>query len=138
MEKVIQHGKRGFYKTVGKGRVIVPNNIKFPKEPYVYFDVQGSDVILEDYVVLSHGIYVYTHTHRFKKIKWRKLPIVKNPNPTILKRNCFLGTNVILLHTCKYIGISSVIATGAVVTKDVPDYEIWGGNPAKKIGEVER
>jgi len=29
-----------------------------------------------------------------------------------------------------------VIAHGAVVTKDVPPGRIWGGNPARDIGEV--
>lgn len=29
----------------------------------------------------------------------------------------------------------AVIGAGAVVTKDVPSYEIWAGTPAKKIGE---
>jgi acetyltransferase-like isoleucine patch superfamily enzyme len=29
----------------------------------------------------------------------------------------------------------TVIGTNAVVTNPVPTYEIWGGNPARKIGE---
>ena len=33
------------------------------------------------------------------------------------------------------IGNGAVIGAGAVVSKDIPDYEIWGGNPAKKVGE---
>ncbi len=34
------------------------------------------------------------------------------------------------------VGENAVVAAGAVVSKDVPPYEIWGGVPAKKIGEV--
>ena len=30
------------------------------------------------------------------------------------------------------IGNGAIIGMGSVVTKDVPDYEIWAGNPAKK------
>jgi len=33
------------------------------------------------------------------------------------------------------IGNGAVVAAGAVVTKDIPDFEIWGGVPAKKISE---
>ena len=29
----------------------------------------------------------------------------------------------------------AVIGMGSIVTKDVPSYEIWAGNPARKIGE---
>ena len=29
----------------------------------------------------------------------------------------------------------SVVAAGAVVTKDIPQYEIWGGIPARRIGK---
>lgn len=34
------------------------------------------------------------------------------------------------------VGENAVIAAGAVVGKDVPPYEIWGGVPGRKIGEV--
>ena len=28
-----------------------------------------------------------------------------------------------------------MVAAGAVVTKDIPEFEIWGGVPAKKIND---
>lgn len=31
------------------------------------------------------------------------------------------------------IGENAVVAAGSVVTKDIPDNEVWGGNPAKFI-----
>lgn len=34
------------------------------------------------------------------------------------------------------VGENAVVAAGAVVGKDVPAYEVWGGVPARKIGEV--
>ena len=42
----------------------------------------------------------------------------------------WIGTKVIINYGIK-IGNSSIIAGGAVVTKDVPDYAIVGGVPAK-------
>ena len=135
--KIIRQDGDYIYKRFGKFTLTISKTIKFPGDPLVYFDLQGSDIILEDNVALSSGIYIYTHTHYFKKEKWREMRIIKNASPTILKKDCFLGTNVIIIHSCKYIGISSVIAAGSVVTKNIPDYEIWAGNPAKKIGEVE-
>ena len=61
---------------------------------------------------------------------------VKSKEPTIVSDNVFIGVNAQIMHTCKRIGTNSVIAAGAIVTKDVPDNEIWAGNPAKKIGDV--
>ena len=29
-----------------------------------------------------------------------------------------------------------MVGAGAVVTKNIPDYEIWAGNPARKIGAI--
>jgi acetyltransferase-like isoleucine patch superfamily enzyme len=46
----------------------------------------------------------------------------------------FIGPRVIILPGVK-IGRGAVVAAGAVVTKDVGDYEIVGGVPAKVIGE---
>lgn len=44
----------------------------------------------------------------------------------------FIGPRVIILPNIK-IGDGAVIAAGAIITKDVPEYEVWGGVPAKKI-----
>lgn len=44
----------------------------------------------------------------------------------------FIGPRAIILPNVK-IGKGAVVAAGAVVTKDIPEFEIWGGVPAKKI-----
>lgn len=54
----------------------------------------------------------------------------------IIGNNVFLGANVIICQPVK-IGDNSAIAAGAVVTKDIPPGEIWGGVPAKFIKKVE-
>jgi len=51
-----------------------------------------------------------------------------------IEANVWIGANVIVLKGVT-IGTGAVIAAGAVVNKAVPANEIWGGVPAKKIGE---
>ena len=48
--------------------------------------------------------------------------------------NVWLGCNVVILKGVT-IGDGAVVAAGAVVTKSVLPNEIWGGVPAKKIGD---
>ena len=45
----------------------------------------------------------------------------------------WLGANVLILPGCHRIGRGAVVAAGAVLTKDVPDYAVVGGSPARLI-----
>jgi len=108
------------------------------REPWPFFDVTGSQILFGKEPVVSSGVYIHTHTHQFGKEKWLELPEVKSDKPTIIGDYVFIGVNAQIMHTCKNIGDYSVIAAGSIVTKDIPSHEIWGGNPAVKIGEVER
>jgi len=54
--------------------------------------------------------------------------------PVTIGDYVFIGPRVIILPNIT-IGTGAVVAAGAVVTKSIPDYEIWGGVPAKKIGD---
>ena len=51
---------------------------------------------------------------------------------TVIGRNCVIGTNSIVLPGVR-VGDHSVVAAGAVVTKDVPPHCIVAGNPAKVL-----
>ena len=108
------------------------------REPYPVIDVTGCKVIIGEEAVISAGVYIHTHTHSFNKKKWiYMLQKPKVDKPTVIGKYTFIGVNAQIMHTCKRIGDYSVIAAGSIVTKDVPDCEIWAGNPAVKIGEVE-
>lgn len=52
--------------------------------------------------------------------------------PVIIGDNVFIGMNTLILKGVT-IGSNSIIAAGSVVNSNVPDYQIWGGNPAKFI-----
>ena len=63
-------------------------------------------------------------------------PMLFSGRPSIPKTqigdDVWIGCNAIIMCGVT-IGNGAIIAAGSVVTKDVPPYEIWGGNPAKKI-----
>ncbi len=49
-----------------------------------------------------------------------------------IKKNAHIGVNTII---CKpvTIGENSIVGAGSVVTKDIPDNEVWAGSPARYI-----
>lgn len=52
--------------------------------------------------------------------------------PVTIADYVFIGPRVIILPNVS-IGRGAVVAAGAVVTKNIPEFEIWAGVPAKKI-----
>ena len=52
----------------------------------------------------------------------------------VLDQDVWLGVNVVVLKGVR-IGRGAIVAAGAVVTSDVPSHEIWGGVPARRIGQ---
>jgi acetyltransferase-like isoleucine patch superfamily enzyme len=55
--------------------------------------------------------------------------------PILIKNNVFIGAFSIILKGVT-IGENCIIGAGSVVTKSVPDNQIWAGNPAKFIREL--
>lgn len=55
--------------------------------------------------------------------------------PTLVKAGASIGANATILCGIT-IGRSALVGAGAVVTRDVPDFAIVGGNPAKMLGDV--
>ena len=56
-------------------------------------------------------------------------------SPVLIDDNVFIGTRSII---CKgvHIGKNSIVAAGSVVVKNIPENEVWGGNPAKFIKKI--
>ena len=99
----------------------------------VEIDLVG-DVDVGDNVVFSDYIQIFTHEHSYNSKIRSKVNKYSNLR---IEVGAYIGTRVIITQGCNCIGKYAVIAAGSVVTKSVPSGEIWGGVPAKKIGEVE-
>ena len=64
----------------------------------------------------------------------RQNPQTDKPStkPVIIKQNVFIGAHSTILKGVT-IGENSIIGACSVVTKNIPDNEVWAGNPAKYI-----
>jgi UDP-2-acetamido-3-amino-2,3-dideoxy-glucuronate N-acetyltransferase len=54
---------------------------------------------------------------------------------TRVRRRASIGSNATILPDIT-IGVGAIVGAGAIVTRDVPDYAIVAGNPARVIGDV--
>ena len=69
-----------------------------------------------------------------------KVPRAQNPDwtitPTLVRRGASIGANATIVCGIT-IGEYAMIAAGSVVTKDVPDFALVMGNPARIVGRVD-
>lgn len=95
-------------------------------------------VTIGDNVRIGAGVKVYdTDFHSIDPLERTAVPEIPSAKtaPIVIEDYAFIGAGSFILKGVT-VGNASVVAAGAVVTKDIPPFEIWGGNPAKKIGEV--
>ena len=59
------------------------------------------------------------------------------PTQLIIEEGAYIGTHATILDSCNYIGKHARIGAGAVVVKDIPDYAVAVGVPAKVVKIVE-
>ena len=107
--------------------VKIGNGVKIQNNVSVYEGVE-----MEDYVFCGPScVFTNDLTPRARYPKGKE-----NYKRTLLKEGASIGANATIVcgHT---IGKYAMIAAGAVVTKDVGDYEMVAGIPAVKIGRVD-
>lgn len=93
----------------------------------VFLDLANKIVIKKD-AVISEGVSILTHQDVGERML--KSHYKRKDGDVILDEGCFIGANVTILCGVR-VGRCSVVAAGAVVNKDVPDYTVVGGVPAK-------
>ena len=91
------------------------------------------NVYIGNYTMLAGNIRIIGGDHNFKN---PNIPIVFNGRAeikkTVIGDDVWIGSNCTIMCGVR-IGDGAIIAAGSVVCKDVGEYEIHGGNPAKKI-----
>lgn len=92
----------------------------------------GSVVIGKD-VMMGPDVIILSRNHAFSEIDIpMRLQDDSDEKTVYIEDDVWIGTRAIILPGIK-IGRGAIIAAGAVVTKNVEEYGIYGGNPAKLI-----
>ena len=106
-------------------KVLIGNNVKIQNNVSVY-----DEVVLEDDVFCGPSM-VFTNVHNPRSA----IPRKDEYRPTLVKQGATLGANCTIICGVT-IGRYAFIGAGAVVTKDVPDFALMAGVPARQIGKV--
>jgi acetyltransferase-like isoleucine patch superfamily enzyme len=110
-------------------------NIKIGKNVFINFDCVFLDlggITIEDNVMLAPKVSLLSEGHPLEPETRHALV----PKPIHIKKNAWIGAGATILQGVT-IGENAVVASGAVVSKDVPDNVIVGGIPAKIIKTIE-
>jgi acetyltransferase-like isoleucine patch superfamily enzyme len=94
-------------------------------------------ITIEDEVMIAHGV-MFTNgifpraTNEDGSLQvdgdWELIP-------TLVRRGASIGSNATVVCGV-VVGLKALVGAGAVVTRDVPDYAIVAGVPAREIGDV--
>ena len=105
--------------------VLIGDNVKVQNNVSIY-----NSVVIEDDVFCGPSM-VFTNVIN-PRSKINRKDEFKN---TLVKKGTTIGANATIICGIT-LGAYSFIAAGAVVTKDVDDFALMAGVPAKKIGTV--
>lgn len=132
----------GFLVTnTAESKVIVGNNVFVGGGSILESAIS---IIVEDDVLISHGCLIQDSDNHSIKYSLRKVDTadwkrnryhnwaITEKRPIKISKGSWIGAKAIVLKGVT-VGVGSIVAAGSVVTKDVPDWTIVGGNPAKII-----
>lgn len=111
--------------------LIVGDNVDFAKDVQI---TTGGSVEIGDRVLIGYGTKILSSNHNIPGDRQRIFEGGHTHLPVKIEKDVWIGANCIILPGVT-IGEGSVIAAGAVVTKDIPNFTIAGGIPAKIIKE---
>ncbi|HOK41453.1 MAG TPA: acyltransferase [bacterium] len=124
---------------IGKGsfvypdvKILKPANLTIGNDSFINFNCLLSayeKIIIGNRVAISYNVTIITETHNPEDENFKA--IIK---PVIIEDNVWIGANSLILPGVR-IKEGAIIAAGSVVTKDVDEYTIVGGVPAKFIKE---
>ena len=89
-------------------------------------------VAIGNHVIMAQNIVVSGLNHEYANVD---IPISLQPiakSLIVIGDECWIGANVVITAGV-IIGKHSVVAAGAIVTKNIPPYSVAAGNPAKII-----
>ena len=119
--------------TVDVGKISIGEHLSVAAD--VEIDYCGN-LKIGRYVWISEGCKIFTHTHKLVKDRVYYTDDSMEASELEIGDYAWLGANVLVMPSVSYIGKNSIIGSGSIVTKDIPDGVLAVGSPAKVIREL--
>jgi len=97
----------------------------------------SGEINIGNYVMFGPSVSILGGDHEYKDLERPMFFVKENADrcaPITIEDDVWIGANVTILKGVT-IKRGSIVAAGSVVNKDVEAFSIFGGIPAKKIGE---
>ena len=100
----------------------------------VVFDTMAPEnITIEEGVIISTGSKIISHYLEPETMTPEDRLANRYPVGNVLiKKNAFIGMGSMIIKPVT-IGENAVVGAGSVITHDIPDNEVWAGNPARRI-----
>lgn len=94
----------------------------------MYFDSVAPHLItIEKGVRITQGTTILTHF-----LDPNQKGVMFRMGEVHIEEDAFIGCNTIICNAVT-IGKGAIVGAGSIVTKDIPPYQVWAGNPARYI-----
>ncbi|WNS81188.1 acyltransferase [Domibacillus sp. DTU_2020_1001157_1_SI_ALB_TIR_016] len=135
------------YGSVGKNVILqtTMKNISRPENIYlgdyvslgsdlVMYATSNSRIIIGDGSIIAPRCKLITSNHNYDSKNMKSIPFdnLNLVQDIVIEEGVWIGDSVLVLPGVR-IGKGAVIGGGSVVTKDIPEYAIVAGNPAKVL-----
>jgi acetyltransferase-like isoleucine patch superfamily enzyme len=93
----------------------------------------SGNIIISQYVFFGHEVFLLTGSHDYTKFNSERINAIPETGyDIIIDEGVWVGSRTTIIGPC-HIGKHAVIGAGSVVTKNVDEYTVVAGNPAKFI-----
>lgn len=119
-------------KTVGEGSITIGDSVGISHANIIAF----SSIIIEDNVLIGSGVKIWDtdfHSLDYSERVTNDAPGISKS--ILIREGAFIGACSIVLKGVT-IGKHAIVGAGSVVTRNIPDNEIWAGNPAKFVKKL--
>ena len=121
----VRIGAKAFFGFGDKIRIGNNSNISYRSR------IIGGDLTIGDYVMMGPDVLIITDNHKFSDTNSTMWSQGQAPSePVFIGNDVWIGARSIILPGV-HVGDHVIIGAGSIVTKDIPEWAIVAGNPAR-------
>lgn len=107
--------------------IIIGNNVVIGRN--CYLGGAGGKLIIKDNVSITAQVYIFCSTHIKDSTSFSC-----EYKDVVIENHAWIGARGMILPGVR-IGKGSILGAASVATKDIPDYTVFAGSPAKEVGK---